>query len=823
MRPKTLHPKSHASIYLLSLALAAAAVADPELRTERSVVLPKDGAEWPVWSGPEGDLTSMGNGLLDGGAFGFEPAWSRPLGSAYSGILVADGRLVTMFSDGESDHLVALDPSTGAEQWRYRISDTYRGRDGSDDGPLSTPTIADGAVYGLGARGELFAVSLADGRERWRRDLVADFGAVKPSFGFSTAPTAIGDVVVVETGAGDGRSILALDRDSGELRWATGEDSVLYQSPMPFELGGETSLVAVTDRSLLGLDPGTGEVLWTHRHTEGDGRRFGSTQPVPVRLGQGDGGKGILLIDGRESALFRVAENAGGSNAEMYTVEEIWRSRAIRSQGNFANAVPYEGHLYGYAGSFLTCVDAATGETVWKSRPPGHGNLVLVDGHLVILARSGEIVIAEATPEGYSEVSRVQALHRGYFTRPSFADGKIYVRNLTEISAIGITDAGLADPTGAQQVDWDLRGDFGAFVEKLRVAEDKGRMVDDFLAEHGTLPILEGKWVHFVFRGEVDDLAISGNFLPGSVEDPMHRVAGTDFFFRSYELPEKALFTYGFSVFDETMTDPANPKTTGPENEKQSVVATAGWQAPAHLREPEGRRGRVETLRWKSEQLGNERDVQVYLPPGYGEGDDRYPLLLVNDSEQAIQLGKMDNSLDNLIGRTVAPVIVAFVPAGSWREFGGSRTGDYTRAQVEELIPVLDRTFRTDPRREARAVMGQARLGGAAAAAMFLALHHPEAVSRAVAQSFQSRRLEGDLMAAASEETHDLELLFHWSTNDFFSPFNNFDARRDAKDLVAALERNGYRPKTFESDDGVGWGMWQSRMAEILETLFPLR
>ena len=73
----------------------------------------------------------------------------------------------------------------------------------------------------------------------------------------------------------------------------------------------------------------------------------------------------------------------------------------------------------------------------------------------------------------------------------------------------------------------------------------------------------------------------------------------------------------GFSIVE--VTDPANPQTTGPEGREQSVLATAGWQPPSHLREPEGKRGRIEKLPWKSERLDSERDVQVYLPPGYGE------------------------------------------------------------------------------------------------------------------------------------------------------------------------------------------------------------
>ena len=801
------------SICLVLLAVASVAVAEPdsEGRTERSITLPRGGSDWPVWSGPEGNLTSLGNGVFDGGAFGLERVWSRTLGSAYSGILVVDGRLTTTFSDGESDYLVTLDASTGAEQWRYRISDTYKGHDGSDDGPLATPTIDGGVVYGLGAWGQLFAVSLEDGKERWRLDLVADFGAVKPHYGFTTTPTVIGDLLVVETGGDDGRSISAFDRETGEMRWSTGDDSVRYQSPMTIDLGGETLLVAVTDRNLFGLAPETGEVLWKHQHTEGDDRGFGSAQPVPV----GEGG--ILLTDHPESALFQVSKNAEG-----YTVEEVWRSRALR--GGFSIPVPYEGYLYGYSGNFLTCVDAATGERVWRSRPPGEGDLVLVDGHLVILSRSGEIVVAEATPEKYSEVARVQALERGYFTRPSFASGKVYVRNLTDIGAISITEANSApdstERAGAStEADWDLRGDFGAFVKKLAVAENKSEMVESFLAEHPTLPILEGNLVHFVYHGEVDDLAVSGNFIREGGEHAMHRVAGTDFYYRSYELPEKALFSYRFSVFDEPMIDPANPQTTGREGSEQSVLATAGWQAPSHLREPEGKRGNIEKLQWKSEQLENEREVQIYLPPGYGEGDDRYPLLMVNGGDEALSIGEMDKSLDNLIGKTVAPVIVAFVPGTDWRESDGSKTAEYARAQVEELIPLLDKTFRTEARRGSRAVLGS---GNSGFAAIYVALHHPGIISRAAAQSYRHGELEEDLMAATSGEKSDLELLFHWSSYDFFNPLFDFDARRDAKSVVAALEKNGYRPKIFESNDGVGWGMWQGRTAEILEALFPL-
>ena len=172
-----------------------------------------------------------------------------------------------------------------------------------------------------------------------------------------------------------------------------------------------------------------------------------------------------------------------------------------------------------------------------------------------------------------------------------------------------------------------MRGDFGAFVEKLAAAERKSELIESFLAEHPTLPIHEGPTpegtlVHFVYHGKVDDLAISGNFIREGGEQVMApgRRYGTS--------------TFGVTRCPRTQSFPTDirssrlgfpirptPRRTGPDGRESSVLATAGWQAPFHLREPEGERGRFETLVWKSERLGNEREVQIYLPPGYGDGE----------------------------------------------------------------------------------------------------------------------------------------------------------------------------------------------------------
>ena len=77
-------------------------------------------ADWPGWLGPNRDGTLVEK-VFSTDRFGLDVAWSRPLGIAYSGIVVVDDRAVTMFGDGEADWVTAMNTESGEELWRYRI------------------------------------------------------------------------------------------------------------------------------------------------------------------------------------------------------------------------------------------------------------------------------------------------------------------------------------------------------------------------------------------------------------------------------------------------------------------------------------------------------------------------------------------------------------------------------------------------------------------------------------------------------------------------------------------------------------------------------
>jgi len=191
-----------------------------------------EGRDWPGFRGANADGVSSATSVFDAGGVRLDVTWKRPLGSGYSGVSVAGGRAVTAFSDGKFDVVVALDCRDGRDLWRYPLDDTYKGHDGSQDGPIPTPLIADGRVFALAPRGKLVALDAATGKELWKTDLVAEHGAVKPHWGFGTSPLIGGGVLVVQIGAKDAM-VCGFDPQTGKRLWAAGDDSVNYQSPIP--------------------------------------------------------------------------------------------------------------------------------------------------------------------------------------------------------------------------------------------------------------------------------------------------------------------------------------------------------------------------------------------------------------------------------------------------------------------------------------------------------------------------------------------------------------------------------------------------------------
>ncbi len=94
----------------------------------------------------------------------------------------------------------------------------------------------------------------------------------------------------------------------------------------------------------------------------------------------------------------------------------------------------HEGLIYGFNVAALRCISAETGEVKWSKRGFGKGSLIFVDNNLVVLSDKGKMIFVEAYADAYTEKASVQAVNGKSWTAPTYDQGRIYIRNLTEMA-----------------------------------------------------------------------------------------------------------------------------------------------------------------------------------------------------------------------------------------------------------------------------------------------------------------------------------------------------------------------------------------------------
>ena len=225
-------------------------------------------AKWAQWRGPNRDGISSETGFLKSWSQeGPKVVWHIPFGDGYSGISIAQGKVYTMAAEGDDEFVICLDASNGKEVWRFRSGAKFTEQRG--DGPPSMPTVHGDSVFALGAEGKLYALNARDGTQLWSHNFVAEFDSKIPTWGFSSSPLIEGNLVLVEAGGKDGKSIVAFDKKSGDVVWTTHTDEVGYSSPIAIDFGGVRQIIFLTSKTLLSLAPENGDIYWKYPWPEG--------------------------------------------------------------------------------------------------------------------------------------------------------------------------------------------------------------------------------------------------------------------------------------------------------------------------------------------------------------------------------------------------------------------------------------------------------------------------------------------------------------------------------------------------------------------------
>jgi outer membrane protein assembly factor BamB len=380
---------------------------------------------WPDFRGPKRDGHYTERAIrTDWPAAGLTPLWKQPIGGGYASFVAARGRAFTIEQRGAEEIVAAYDILTGRELWTSgwtaKFSESLGG-----PGPRATPTWSDGRVYALGAAGELRVLDDTDGRTVWRTNILEDAGAANIQWGMSAAPLIVDDTVVVLPGGANGRSVVAYDRRSGKPAWSALNDTASYSSPMLVELAGVRQMLVFSASRVVGLTPGSGQVLWEHPwKTQPE---VNASQPLVV----GDNRLFLSTGYGMGATMLELTKAGDG-----LSVREVWRN--IRMKNQFTSSVLHDGFIYGLDESILACVDAATGDLKWKGGRYGYGQIMLASGHLVVLTEDGRLGLVRATPERHHEIAIFPVLEGKTWNHPAIAGGYLLIRNINEMAAFDL-------------------------------------------------------------------------------------------------------------------------------------------------------------------------------------------------------------------------------------------------------------------------------------------------------------------------------------------------------------------------------------------------
>jgi outer membrane protein assembly factor BamB len=396
------------------------------------------GADWPNWRGPDHNGISRETGwdankLKNGPIF----LWRKQIGTGFASVTVSDGRAYAMGNsaqpEGKSgqeqkDTLWCFDAGTGAEIWRHTYPCLLEPKS-HEGGPSATPTVEAGRVYILSKQGHAFCLDAKKGTVLWQKHLTKDYGIKPHEWGFSGSPIIVDDLIVLNAGTHG----LALRKQDGSLAWVNEKGPSGYSSAVPYEQQGKKCVAILGNKEVYGVVAATGQVLWTASWKTmydesipdaviGSDRLFGSSRLLFMSSGLGTG-----------AALFQIVDNH---------LRRVWNSKEM--QNWLSTSILWQGHLYGVdtKDGALKCLDFQTGAVKWAHEGLGVGSVTLAGDKLIALSDKGRLLIAKASPAGYTELAATQILEGKCWTPPVLANGRIYARNADgELVCIDVSGA----------------------------------------------------------------------------------------------------------------------------------------------------------------------------------------------------------------------------------------------------------------------------------------------------------------------------------------------------------------------------------------------
>lgn len=404
-------------------------------------VSPRD--VWPQWRGPTGDSVSPVAELPTRWGPDENVVWKSPLGWGNSTPVIWQDAI--FLTTQEEDRMLALrlDRKTGKVVWKHEVGKGSPRRKGPvgegryhDEHNMASPSpVTDGKhVWFHFGTGDLACYDF-DGGQVWAVNLTKRFGPYTIWWGHANSPVLVGDLLIsacMQDPKDGGQSYLvAHDKATGKERWfvqrdtgATSEPADAYTTPiLHHHHDGRTDLIVFGGNVLDAYDPATGKQLWQCRAFSGNRVISGPTLA----------GDTVYAVQGMRGPLVAVRLGGKGDVTETHVRWKYAGSTPDAPSPAVANGLVFLATNPGIA----VCVDAATGQEVWKERvgKACRASPLVAGNRVYFFSKEGKATIVEAARD-FKVVSTAD-LGEEVIASPAVAGGDLFIRTKAHLYRIG--------------------------------------------------------------------------------------------------------------------------------------------------------------------------------------------------------------------------------------------------------------------------------------------------------------------------------------------------------------------------------------------------
>ena len=285
----------------------------------------------------------------------------------------------------------------GNEVWRAKVS-----------GAVQRPVrVAGDRIYFGAWGGDVYCLDARTGKEVWRRNVGADV----------ISEVAVGDRLAY-LGVTDGR-VIALDASNGKPVWEYKTNGPIQASPV---LGGGKVFVGSGDQSFYALDAGTGRLAWKFEMTR-------MTQELPICM------DGAVFFGAWDNTFYALNAKDGSIRWKTKIGEILYASPSNSNPATDGRHILVAAWTWHKEDPDLFCLDAKTGDIVWKRRSPseksmcGFNSPFIAGDRFYIAALNGDLfclIMADG-----SQVWGTSTGHETYENSPVMANGRVYIGGIT--------------------------------------------------------------------------------------------------------------------------------------------------------------------------------------------------------------------------------------------------------------------------------------------------------------------------------------------------------------------------------------------------------